>query len=63
MVASMSEGPFKNAFDADTDGVIRREIVSYRMKNGMMVKETASRDYYKSGDYHDSVSSKPLAER
>ena len=59
----MSEGPFKAAFDADTDGVVRREIITYRMKNGMMVKEEASRDYYKSGDYHDSNNSKPLVER
>jgi hypothetical protein len=59
----MTDGPFKNAFDADTNGVIRREIVTYRMKNGMMVKETASRDYYKSGDYHDSQSAMPITER
>jgi len=56
-------GPFKAAFDADTDGVIRREIITYRMKNGIMVKEEASRDYYKSGDYHDSNNSKPLVQQ
>ena len=59
----MSDGPFKNAFDADTDGVIRREIVTYRMRDGIMIKETASRDYYKSGDYHDSQSTTPMVER
>ena len=59
----MTEGPFKNAFDADIDGVIRREIVTYRMKNGMMIKESACRDYYTSGDYHDSQSTQPLVER
>jgi hypothetical protein len=59
----MTDGPFKNAFDADTAGVIRREIVTYRMKNGIMVKETATRDYYKSGDYHDTVSTQPLVVR
>jgi len=59
----MSEGPFKAAFDADTSGVIRREIITYRMRNGIMVKEEASRDYYKSGDYHDSNNTKPLVER
>jgi len=59
----MTDGPFKAAFDADTNGVVRREIVTYRMKNGMMVKESAVRDYYKDGDYHDSQSSMPLAER
>ena len=59
----MTEGPFKAAFDADTDGVIRREIITYRMKDGMMVKEEASRDYYKSGDYHDTNNVKPLVEQ
>lgn len=59
----MSDGPFKSAFDADTDGVIRREIITYRVKNGMMFKEEASRDYYSSGDYHDSNNSKPLVIR
>jgi len=59
----MVEGPFKSAFDADTDGVIRREIVTYRMKNGMLVKEEACRDYYKDGDYHDSQNAMPLVER
>jgi hypothetical protein len=59
----MSDGPFKNAFDADTDGVIRREIVTYRMRDGIMIKEIANRDYYKSGDYHDSQSTTPMVER
>ena len=59
----MSEGPFKAAFDADIDGVVRREIVTYRVKNGLMTKETAVRDYYRSGDYHDSQNNMPLRER
>ncbi len=59
----MTDGPFQNAFDADSDGVIRREITTYRMQNGIMVKEIASRDYYKSGDYHDSQSTVPMVER
>jgi len=59
----MVEGPFKNAFDADTNGVLRREITTYRVKNGVMVKETATRDYYKDGDYHDTQSTTPLVER
>jgi hypothetical protein len=59
----MTEGPFKNAFDADTGGVIRREIITYRIRNGIMIKEEASRDYYKSGDYHDAINSKPLVSR
>ena len=59
----MTEGPFKSAFESDVDGVIRREIVTYRMKCGVMTKETATRDYYKSGDYHDSVATQPLVSR
>lgn len=59
----MSEGPFKAVFDADTTGVVRREIVTYRVKNSIMVKESAVRDYYKNGNYHDSQNSMPLAER
>ena len=59
----MSNGPFKNAFDADTIGVVRREIVTYRMLNDTMVKEIAYRDYYASGDYHDSQTTIPLIER
>jgi hypothetical protein len=59
----MTEGPFKSAFESDNENVVRREIITYRMKNGMMIKEEACRDYYKSGDYHDSQNTKPLAVR
>jgi hypothetical protein len=59
----MTDGPFKAAFDAETNGVVRREIVTYRLKDGIMVKESAVRDYYKSGDYHDSQSTTPLVDR
>lgn len=59
----MTEGPFKNAFDGDTEGVVRREIVTYRVKGDIMVKEKATRDYYKSGDYHDTQSASPLVVR
>ena len=59
----MTEGPFKAAFNADTEGVVRREIITYRMRDGQLVKEEASRDYYKSGDYHDTTNYKPLVIR
>lgn len=59
----MTDGPFKNAFEGDTEGVIRREIVTYRQKNGMLVKETATRDYYSDNDYNDSISTQPLVAR
>ena len=59
----MSEGPFKAAFESDTDSVIRREIITYRMRGAIMIKEEASRDYYQSGDYHDNHNTKPLVQR
>jgi hypothetical protein len=59
----MTDGPFKNAFDGDTEGVVRREIITYRMRGDIMIKEEATRDYYKSGDYHDSQSTAPLVVR
>jgi len=60
----MTDGPFKFAFNADTIGVIRREIITYRMRDdGRIFKEEAVRDYYQSGDYHDSQTAVPLVER
>ncbi len=64
MVANMSDqGPFKDAFNSDIDGVIRREINTYRIKDGIMIKESATRDYYKSGNYHDSQTIIPIVEK
>ena len=58
----MSEGPFTTAFESDTTGVVRREITTYRHRNGVLVKETATRTYQQDGDYNDSTSSIPLPE-
>ena len=58
----MTEGPFQGAFEADTTGVVRREITTYRYKDGIMIKETATRTYYKDGDYNDSTASIPMPE-
>lgn len=58
----MSEGPFKAAFEADVEGVVRREIVTYRYRSGSIIKEIASRAYYADGDYIDSQSIQPMPE-
>jgi hypothetical protein len=50
----MTEGPFKDAFDRDNADVIRKELITYRVRNGMMIKEIKTREYYTDGDYHDS---------
>ena len=56
------EGPFLTEFGKDLEGVVLREMVTYRYKDGMMVKETVSRRFKKDGNYHDTTSSTPMPE-
>ena len=56
----MSDGPLKQAFDLlDTDGVLSRELITYRIRNGIVVKEVACRKYSKN-DYTDYNKTEPL---
>ncbi|MDC1020578.1 hypothetical protein OAR23_00990 [bacterium] len=58
----MSDGPLKTVtVDAmkDLTGVIKQEFISYRIKDGMLTKETTTRRFFNS-DYHDSMTSEPL---
>ena len=42
----MTDGPLKAAFDLlDSDGVLSRELTTYRKRNGMLVKEVVTRTY------------------
>ena len=43
-----------------TDGVVKAEYITYRKKNGMLVKETSTRSFYGNGDYIDSYKHEPL---
>ena len=54
-------GPFYAAFQGDNTGVIKQELVTYRIRDGVLVKETVSRDYSKN-NYQDSISVITLAE-
>ena len=56
----MKDGPFKDFLANDLDGVIRQELVTYRVKDGILKRETVTRDYNDSGDYNDSSFSQPL---
>ena len=56
------EGPLVNAFDADIEGVVKQEFITYRKRDGMFVKETTSRRFGKNGDWHDTSSVEPLTE-
>ena len=61
MIQKNKQGPFYAAFQGDIAGVIKQELITYRIRDGVLVKETVSRDYSK-GDYQDSTSVTPLAE-
>jgi hypothetical protein len=57
----MNEGPFTtNINKSDLKGVIRREIITYRWRDNILVKESAVRTYNNKNDYTDSVTSIPL---
>ena len=61
MTQENKPGPFYTAFQGDNTGVIKQELVTYRIRDGLLVKETVSRDYSKT-NYQDSISVIPLAE-
>lgn len=56
------EGPFLSELEKDLEGVVRREIVTYRYREGMMVKEKVIRSFRRDGDYHDTSSITPMPE-
>ena len=61
MTQENKQGPFYAAFQGDNTGVIKQELVTYRIRDGVLIKETVSRDYSKN-NYQDSISVIPLAE-
>jgi hypothetical protein len=61
-MTKIKDGPFQAATEADTTGVIKQELVTYRAVDGKLRKETAFRFFYSDGDYHDTSSVEILAE-
>ena len=60
-MSTMKEGPFYEAFEGSKDGVIKQELITYKIKNGMLVIEKTMREY-SNNDYQDTTSSTPLVE-
>ena len=57
------DGPLVGAFEADTDGVVKQEFITYRVKDGMLRKETTTRTFQGNGkDWIDTSSVVPLVE-
>ncbi len=61
MTQGNKQGPFYTAFQGDNAGVIKQELVTYRIRDGILVKEIVERNYSKN-DYTDNFSVTPLAE-
>ena len=59
---SKFEGPLVNAFEADIEGVVKQEFITYRKRDGMFVKEITTRRFSGNGDWHDVSSVEPLIE-
>ena len=56
------EGPFTSAFESDIEGVVKQELITYRVKNGMLRKEVTTREFRDNGkDWNDTSTVSPLA--
>ena len=56
----MEDGPFKQSLEQSTEGVIRQELITYKIEDGVLKRQLVTRDFQESGDYHDSSFSLPL---
>ena len=57
------DGPLKTALDnLESQGVIRRELITYRKRSGQLVRETVYREYSVDGDYIDHCVTTPIGE-
>ena len=60
---SQLDGPLVAAFESDVTGVIKQEFITYRVKDGMLRKETTVRQFTDNGnDWIDTSTVQPLAE-
>ena len=56
----MEDGPFKQYLEQNTEGVIRQELITYRIEDGILKRQIVTRGFIESGDYHDTSYSLPL---
>jgi hypothetical protein len=57
------DGPFVSAFETDPTGVVKQELITYRVKDGMLRKETTTRRFsLDQTDWHDSSTVDPMLE-
>jgi|TARA_B100000214_G_C23787446_1_gene544261 hypothetical protein len=56
----LEEGPLKTAAE-NNDGVIKQELINYRIIDGTLYKEVITRQFRSDGDYTDHTTTSPLA--
>ena len=62
-MSSKYDGPLVSAFETDPVGVVKQELITYRVKDGMLRKEITTRKFNKDQtDWHDSQSVDPMME-
>ena len=55
------DGPLVSAFESDPTGVVKQELVTYRIKDGMLRKEVTTRKFNSDQtDWHDSNTVNPM---
>jgi hypothetical protein len=55
-------GPFLSEFNKDLEGVVRREMTTYRYRDGTFIKEKVIRCFKEDGNYHDTTTVSPMPE-
>ena len=55
------DGPLVSAFESNPTGVVKQELITYRLKDGVLRKETTTRRFNTGQtDWHDSHTVDPL---
>tara|TARA_B100000900_G_C20540122_1_gene700103 strand:+ start:1096 stop:1293 length:198 start_codon:yes stop_codon:yes gene_type:complete len=58
---SKLDGPLVSAFESNVEGVVKQELITYRVKDNMLRKETTTRKFnHDQTDWHDTSSVEPL---
>ena len=62
-MSSKFDGPLVSAFESDPTGVVKQELITYRVVDGMLRKEITTRKFNKDQtDWHDSDTVDPMME-
>lgn len=54
----IEEGPFRNVLEK-TEGVLRKEVKNYVLREGQLVIETSTREFF-GNDYNDVTTVTPI---